>query len=506
MKLLNEQQLLKFADIIKDKFGLEFTPERREDLNRVMSSFISEASPEEPVSGFIERCLRGGLTEREREILIDHLTIGETYFFREPRALKIIEQHILKPLSGKGSGRDGAVRIWSAACASGEEPYTFAIMGDQFGIPMEIVATDLDSRALMRARKAVYRKWSFRNEQALALKERYFETIGENSFKLSSEIAARVNFMKLNLVKGMIPASMESFDLILCRNVLMYFCNSVVGSVLNKMHKALAEQGHFVSTASESCLILEHGNFHCKNIDGLLLFSKHADSNDSTFSACEAIDKSSMYEAESNSLSIDDSLVYEEFSSGYTVDDNNTISGNTVVVDSYSDSGSIDQQYSDSMSDLKSDSTAVVESDHAVSELLLKGRELLNSGDCEAAREICMQILEVDHITPEAYYLLGEINFKDRNTDEALKFFRKTLYADSGIVMADVMLGNIYLDRGDLRSASVHFRSALRNLCGCEKDDIIKYSGDLTAGRLAEMIEKLATVCEDRQQRNRITL
>lgn len=508
MNVLSDQQIARLADWVRLKYGLDFTPERWNDLRRVVTGFVNEVAPEESAAVYLERCLDDGFTANDQEILIDRLTIGETYLFREPNTLKVIEREILKPLAGKGSGRNGAIRIWSAACASGEEPYTFALIGDQLGIDVEVVGTDLDSRALEKARKAVYRKWSFRNEMAFAVRERYFSRIDENAFRLDEDIASRVRFMNLNLVDGVFPAYIDSFDLILCRNVLMYFSRDSVAVALKRMKRALSDNGWFVSTASESCLVIEHGGFRCRNVEGTLLFTGNKDLM--IDQACSATDVKCDYPSVSNLVlefhgNSSDTCqnVFSEKSADYfnPEKDSADYPENLDKPDVAFNKTNLNEDFlfAEKFSELEN----IPEPLSDIVDMLEKGRTFFNSGECEQARNMCNEVLKVNHVTPEAYFLLGEISLKDNDTVEAIKSFRKALYADPSLTMADVMLGNIYLNNGNWRSASVHFRSALRNLCGRDKDDLIEYSGDLTAGRLAEMIEKLSSVCIDRHERNR---
>lgn len=521
MNFLSDQQISNLAAMVRKKFGLEYPPDRFDDLRRVVTGFAAEVSPQKSLESCVERFLKNGLTPKEQEALVGHLTIGETYLFREPKTLKIIEQKILKPLSGKGSGLNGAIRIWSAACSTGEEPYTLAIMGDQLGIDLEIIGTDIDSRAIMSARKAVYRKWSFRNEQALSIQNKYFDKVGDNAFHLKSEISSRVNFKKLNLVDRVFPASIDSFDLILCRNVLMYFASKSVSTVLDRIKNSMSENGWFISTASESYLVVESGKFLGENVDDVLFFKKlngrDADSRGSYKDRSHLDLTRKEYDSSRNTATLFSSSAGED----YKVEPSLRFSRSASVRDkskndfflaekfSYTEKSSetkvapVYTSFSSSKDVLDSDDVKEITAVEDVQELLNKGRSLLDSGDIVATKKLCKFILKFDHVNSEAYYLLGEANLKDNNPIESIRSFRKALYVDPGVIMADVMLGNIHMDSGDFRSAAVHFRSALRSMSGKNKDDLVEHSGDLTAGRLAEMIEKLASVCADRHGRIR---
>ncbi len=518
MNSLSDRKISLLASMIREKFGLDYPSERWDDLRRIFMRVSKELSPESCADQSIDRCLENGFSEKEQETLIDRLTIGETYFFREPATLDVVEREVLKPLSGKGSGLNGAVRVWSAACATGEEPYTLAMMGDRIGVDLEIVATDLDSRAIVKAREAVYRKWSFRTAQAKIMRDRYFRKIGENAFLLNPKIASKVSFAKLNLVGGLFPSSMSGFDLVFCRNVLMYFSRESVGSALGRIKGAMSRHGVFVSTPSEACLVMEYGDFYRKSVGGVLLFSPCAGGDSVTDSLLsgnhDRMNASSF--SEGLGLCVDDHIpgdysqeypIASAFQGGEnilqgfeesTASGVDYISGGVNTQRELFDDGEIPELYPPG--GCKSDIFVGVD---APQETLDNARQEAESGNVDVARRLCHEVLDADPVNSEAYYLLGELCLKQDTPDEAVEFFRKALYSDSGFVMADVMLGNLYLDRRDLRSASIHFRSALRSLGDCKSDDLVEYSGGLTAGRLQEMVEKLASVCRGRHERGR---
>ena len=172
--------------------------------------------------------------------LVEAAVVGETYFFRHPEQLDAIRQVVLA-----GAPRDRPLLIWSAGCATGEEPYTLAMElrdAGRVGLADRIVATDVSARALAVAREAEYGDWSMRRLDP-ALRTRHFE---ERAPRVVVRPAIRemVEFRRHNLVRDPVPAT--SFDLVVCRNVLIYFTPTTAQEVVEKLTTALRPGGALV--------------------------------------------------------------------------------------------------------------------------------------------------------------------------------------------------------------------------------------------------------------------
>jgi len=188
--------------------------------------------------------------------LIDELTVGETYFFRQPERFDFIRRHVL-PEIRRRRGPDHVVRVWSAGCASGEEAYSLAILFEEEGIAdrCSILATDISGVALQRARDASYGIASLRGIDESLLR-RYFRRHGYREI-LEDRVRCRVTFRSSNLAADeprQTGGMMGDMDLILCRNVLIYFDKNTVGEVGRRLFGALAAGGWLVTGASDPSL------------------------------------------------------------------------------------------------------------------------------------------------------------------------------------------------------------------------------------------------------------
>lgn len=179
------------------------------------------------------------------ERLTDQLTVGETYFMREPAHFELLRTTIAPE---RFTARTGGLRIWSAGCATGEEPYSVAITLDEVGLlpAVTIIGTDLSVHALRRARRAVYGKWSLRRcsdgERA-----RWFDVAGAR-FQLRDRYRSAVEFRAEGLLDGP-PGS--AFDVVMCRNVLIYLTSSAIGAAAATLHDALVPGGWLLTGASD---------------------------------------------------------------------------------------------------------------------------------------------------------------------------------------------------------------------------------------------------------------
>jgi len=184
--------------------------------------------------------------DQELSDLMDVLTTNETYFFREAFQLKAAKEQ-------KG---EKTLRIWSAGCSTGEEPYTIAMlimeMGCFHGWRVEIVGTDISNRVLQHSRKAVYGKSSFRTTEDRYVR-RFFQE-QEDGFRVNDEVRELVTISHLNLFDQNRLALLGKMDVIFCRNVIIYFDQTAKKKVVDIFYRMLHEGGHLLLGHSESLM------------------------------------------------------------------------------------------------------------------------------------------------------------------------------------------------------------------------------------------------------------
>jgi chemotaxis protein methyltransferase CheR len=239
--------------LLAERLGLEFPGSRDQDLRTALEAaraFLSlDGLPR------LYECLEDQEPDSPAwQLLRERLTVGETYFFRDPAQLQEIQEYILRPLVERGQPR--RLRLWSAGCASGEEAYSLAALALEvvppgLGWQVDILGTDLDPSALRKAQAASYKDWSFRGVTT-DLRERWFEK-ARNGWSVRPEIRQLVRFSAHNLATDPFePLSAgDGFDLILCRNVLIYFQDATRVEILDRFRQALRPGGALVTGHNE---------------------------------------------------------------------------------------------------------------------------------------------------------------------------------------------------------------------------------------------------------------
>lgn len=190
---------------------------------------------------------------RLRESIIEAMTTNETLWFRDTYPFDILKQKLLPELARK---KPRSVRIWSAACSSGQEPYSISMSVQEFlvGNPgalgdVQIIATDISPAILKEARDARYDAMALARGISPERKQRFFSPQG-NHWEVNADIRARVRFLSLNLLQSY--ALLGRFDIIFCRNVLIYFSSDSKRDIMGRMAKTLNPGGHLFLGASES--------------------------------------------------------------------------------------------------------------------------------------------------------------------------------------------------------------------------------------------------------------
>ena len=195
--------------------------------------------------------------DEELAVLVDNLTTNETYFFREAPQLRAFSEEILPELRERLADRK-RLRIWSAGCSTGEEPYTIAIMllesGDWWrDWEIEIIGSDINQRVLHTARKGVYKKNAHRATSPEML-SRYFLDEGKGDYRIIDRVRELVSFSYVNLLDPYKTSLIRDLDIIFCRNVIIYFDREAKRKVIESFSEKLREGGYLLLGHSESLI------------------------------------------------------------------------------------------------------------------------------------------------------------------------------------------------------------------------------------------------------------
>lgn len=500
-KQLPESLLSQLSDFIANHTGLYFPEARWRDLERGIRSAAGEF-------GFdgAEACIRwlvsAPLTKPQVEVLASHLTVGETYFLRDKKTFTAVEEEILPQLIRFRRGGERHLRIWSAGCCTGEEAYSVAILFDRI-LPdirnwhITILATDINPRFLRNAASGTYGQWSFRDAPSW-IKDRYFQERKGSRFEILSRVKRMVTFSYLNLAEDSYPSltnNTNAMDLILCRNVLMYFAPDKIRKVVGNFYRCLVDGGWLIVSPTEVSHTL-FGQFVTANFSGMTFYRKvHSPELQVPTFEFQPYPP----ETQPGTLSADTQPGSAASASGFDVE----ITESAADPPHYPEPETLNSQpelglYTEALELYEQGqySPAVQRLEGLIARnfsnreaMALLARAHANQGTLTEAEEWSEKAIATDKLNPRLYYLRATILHEQGRIDDASLAFKKALYLDQNFVLAHFALGNIARQQGRRRESEKYFANALVLLTRCRQEEVLPEADGMTAGRLAEVIQ-----------------
>ncbi|MBV8782283.1 MAG: tetratricopeptide repeat protein [Phycisphaerae bacterium] len=443
--------LHRLSELVSARLGLRFPPDRFSDLQRGLRSAAIEFEFSESAE-FASWLLETELSRKQIETLASHLTIGETYFFREKQAFEFVRQRILPDLLAHRRGQEQRLRIWSAGCCSGEEPYSIAMMladylPDLAAWDISILATDINPSFLRRARQGIYSEWSFRGV-APSIRERFFSRLSDARYQIKPNIRAMVRFESLNLAEDAYPSLLNdtsSVDILFCRNVLIYMDENHVRQTIGALSRSLALGGWLLVSATELSLV-QAPELSSEQAVGSMAFQKRAATTDV------------------RPLPMTFSIPEPTFQPAWTSE---PIATPQPVIRSE-----------------EAPTAAPVDSPEPTD----LAKTLADEGKLAEAIAACDRAAKLDKLNPAIHFLRANILLELGDMTEAVSALQTATYLDPEFVMAYFTLGQVARLRGSDAEARRHFANASRLLAKFKTDQIVPESEGMTAGRLSESI------------------
>lgn len=416
--------------LVAERLGLVFPSGRRPELMRGIAQAAREAGARN-VEVYLADLASAPDDHPEWSRLAGYLTIGETYFFRDRACFEALSQQVL-PMLIEARRRAGDLRLnlWSAGCATGEEPYSLAIVLDTL-LPdlrdwaVTILATDISGAALVQARRASYRDWSFRETPDL-VRQRSFARGSDGRWRLADDLRRVVRFDVLNLAQPSSPPARvmpSGMDVVLCRNVLMYFTPAAQRMAAERLVGALAPHGWLVTSAVEASADLFRA-LEPVNFPNAVLF-RHVGKR--------------------------------------PVETAPRLAGNGVAA-------------------------PAVPRRLGLRDLLAEARICADAGARDRARALCEQAIGRDRLAVEAYLLLATIHQECGEAAAAIDMLQRVIYLAPATTSAHFLLGRLLLQRGDVRHGRKALEAVLDLLRVAEPGAPVAGAVDLTAGRLATAV------------------
>lgn len=455
---------------IEAVLGLSYPLHRYEDLADILLKALPVLGFDTP-SGFFHWLQRPAFSLEDAARLAPHLTIGETYFFRENNSIIALEEHILEKLVRQNRKTGRSLRIWSAGCSTGEEAYLLAILllrklQDIEEWDVRIIGTDINPDSIRKAKTGQYRPWSFR-QMPDAWRKQFFQYIDGDLYQVVPALTRQVSFEVANLMDD--PRA-GPFDLIICRNVFIYFSERAIRMALEKFSRCLAPHGWFITSATEAWPVQQTGVFLAdEQSHGALFRRRDGESLEerplAPLPPAWPPDSGKTAGAFSFRLAGPETLPEESVSSRRKPPARSPAGSEKAPAD-----------------------------DDPVAATCRKAKDLAKAGQTDQAIIACTEFLENEPEALEVQLLLSLLQQESGEIAKAKATLRKILYLEPDHIMALVRLGLLEA------AGNRHLQRALRLLTGLKQDAIVPHSDDHTAKQLSGMLQYLVQSNKEKRE------
>lgn len=482
---LSTQLLSSLSSIIEEHLGLNYPEVSWRELEQKIRYYHEKESDYESLTKTVESLLSSSLSEKQLQTLAQYLTIGETYFFRDKKFYEALEKKILPSLmTEKQTTRQ--LRIWSAGCCTGEEPYSVRILLDKI-IPKQeewnisILASDINPEFLWKMEKGVYNNWSFRDVSD-NVKQKYFNSTIDGKHEVKNRFRRNITISNINLAEDSYPSfwsNTYSMDLIICRNVLIYFSEEEAQKTVHRFYRSLANGGRVVVSPTETSQKL-FSDFETINYPGVVVYKK-----------TNQVPTLVPVQQENEK-----GPVTAKKADGPTEPAAPTAPAGPNVPSEKSALEKARKQYHNGcykkakhilnhhLTSHRKDSDACG----------LLARIYANLGEYDQAITWCEEAIGLDKSNPAFHYLKGTVLEGKNELQAALDSHKRAIYLDKDFVLAHVMAGNMAVRLGRRTEAQKSFQNALKLLQKYKSGEVILEGDGITAQRLAAFIKKQTLV------------
>ena len=482
--------LVKLSESIESCTGLDFTNDREAALQRAMKNAAAKLGFDDSFL-YCKWILEAPVGEDRLQSLIQHITVGETHFFRDKKFFNVLEERILPELIRSRWNSQRSLRIWSAGCATGEEPYSIAILVQRL-IPdlmfwqVDLVGTDINREFLRKATEGNYNQWSFRGVPK-SVQRTYFHKNGDG-YNIPPDIKRMVKFFELNLNRDIFPClpdMMMNWNMILCRNVLMYFAPEDQQKVIDKLTMRLAEGGLLILSPAELSMI-NSANLVSETIDGVVIYRK-VTPNISVPAESKYIPVVQEIPVPDIQKPRPDYILPAQISVTTTEPPKIEESMETVYEKALAlfYQGAYPDVTEMLRKCLKDENLPAQKSSSA---MLLLACAYANQRRLDEALKWVQQVMGADKLNPDAHYLEGIILQEKDDLKGALLSLKRALFLDPNCVVAHFAFGNLEMRRGRSKESKKRFKITLDILAEYSESDILPGSENMTAGQLTEII------------------
>ena len=450
-ELLGDPLFSRLKEYVIESTGLSYYSDKDADLARRVRRRLSDFGLQN-CAPYLEILRDPGRGPSEMDALIEEITIGETYFFRHREHFNALRDLVLPDLVARNA-TSRRLRVWCAGCADGAEPYSLSILLRRelpqllVGWEVSILGTDINRQCLATAREGRFEPWSLRSTPE-SVKRACFEEQGKQ-WLIAPEYKVGVSFQFHNLVDDRFPPQFNdpvAFDLIICRNVMIYFGPKLMQKITRKFHDCLAPGSWLLVGPSEPNMT-HFTSFQAVNAPGVMLYQRPVRSGPD-FGQAVSFPGPRPPLAQPLEASLSEIARPE--------------SARAAIVES------VTERLVPTLADL---------------------RQRADQGDWETAARCGRELLEFDNLNALAHFHYALVLEQMGNSAEAEQSLRKAIYLDRQAVLAHYHLGLLLRSRGDLRQAERCFNNALNVLSRLSGDQIFTDADGITVFELRKLAQ-----------------
>jgi len=492
----------KFQQLFIQEFGFFFPEDRIENFRKILIKYLKKTpfSNYDDFYTYLTATLPGKILFKQ---IIEDITIGETYFYRNVPQLDLLKEHIIPDLiQSKKSAGDNTITVWSAGCSTGEEVYTLAIIfleslpSPQFW-DIKIMGTDIKQSALHAAEEGVYRGMRPKKHLPKSILKKYFE-IRKNEFFVKDRLREITSFTYHNLVKES-PAPINEPDIIFCRNVTIYFHTDTVKSIINSFFDTLQEGGFLFLGHSETIWQI-CDRFRILDFPKGFVYQKSSGNIGKQYLSMDT--PASIPDFNLEKLEQEPPIIHTP-----------TLLEKKILEQEYKPPPPVSHPHDEKLEKLMSLDVRYHQGvqffekkkyDAALKcfEEILKqdNRYLLahfakatiysNQGQYDLAMHSLDFLIDSDNLFTEAYFLKSILLIKLHQKEEAIQSLKQVLYIDPDHALAYFHLANLYKESGKNKHAKLAWTN-LKRICHThEETEIVSFSDNLTYETLETIAEK----------------
>ena len=482
---LSRAELEPFETFLFNRTGFRFDRQRRIALDVAILSRMSALGLDSSREYYDALRFHEKRHEEFQELL-SLVTVSETSFFRNRPHFEALRKHILPELVERRGASNRSIKIWSAGCSTGEEPYSIAIVCLE-ALPAldawktEILATDIVKRVITVARQRVYAAHSLRQMDP-AVADAYFAKIGPDRYELSQRVRKRVKFLQADLTRepqtGLIGAG---WDIIFCRNVLIYFTDEAFHSVVRHFHQILNPGGYLFLGHAEMLSGMVENEFLLRELESTFVYQKPLDEERGKRAGAVVAHHKSRKPTHQPTTPAEPTPLDEYATSPPILS----------KAEDYYISKRYDRALGEVLQVLQREATNV-------DALFLTGKIYADTGRSEEAAEKLRQVTELSPLNTQAYYHLGIVYTRQGKLEAAVDTFKRAIYSDSEFGLAHMNLGNVYRQQNRYKEALRSYRNAITALTKASEDSVLRLSDGFAREVLINTCKSYINDCREK--------